>query len=167
MRPPEGDPLKLILRRCTGGQGDDDDTAWEDIIPVAAPVEGRSPAASDGAAREDSSWESLEVRMLAADLALTFLCARLEACVCLSKLQVVCCTLEAVTVALCLRGAALLACLLAYLCMSGRGGGMTLCPQAKLYALAAGVRYQELSHPAVWDRCGALDDALALLQVPP
>lgn len=37
--------------------------------------------------------------------------------------------------------------------------------QAKLAALAAGVRYQELSDPAVWDRCGALDDAVALLQV--
>lgn len=37
--------------------------------------------------------------------------------------------------------------------------------QAKLRALAAQVRYQELSDPAVWARGAALDDALAVLQV--
>ena len=37
--------------------------------------------------------------------------------------------------------------------------------QGKLSALAGAVQYQELSDPAVWDACGAMDDCAAILKV--
>ena len=39
--------------------------------------------------------------------------------------------------------------------------------QGKLSALAGAVQYQELSDPAVWDACGAMDDCAAILEVLP
>jgi len=39
--------------------------------------------------------------------------------------------------------------------------------QGKLSALAGAVQYQELSDPAVWDTCGAMDDCAAILEVRP
>ena len=39
--------------------------------------------------------------------------------------------------------------------------------QGKLSALAGAVQYQELSDPAVWDACGAMDDCAAVLEVLP